>query len=294
MLSLEQLTVFKAAAELGSFSAAARETGKAVSTVSNSISNLEVHLGISLFDRSTRIPTLTSQGEQLLAKTQVLFQQLDGIEHIAQDSIAEMESHIHLGVDELIPSELYEVPIERVTRDFPNVKVTLTRATPKRLQQGLVDGEFDLALAIMGEKLDYRLSVRGCDKVPFVLVCSPDYPFADQEVVSGKDMYQCRQIMCSAMTTNPQLASVFSFSTDIWRASSQEDVVRLVEQGMGWALLPRVMLEERRQLGSLVEFHSDMVTDEIAFPAELFWLSERQDGPIIARLRHEMSRKPIN
>ncbi|GAL18413.1 hypothetical protein JCM19235_6966 [Vibrio maritimus] len=45
MLSLEQLTVFKAAAELGSFSAAARDTGKAVSTVSNSISNLEVHLG---------------------------------------------------------------------------------------------------------------------------------------------------------------------------------------------------------------------------------------------------------
>ncbi|GAL28678.1 transcriptional regulator LysR family [Vibrio variabilis] len=291
MLSLEQLTVFKAAAELGSFSAAARDTGKAVSTVSNSISNLEVHLGIPLFDRSTRIPTLTPQGEQLFAKTQVLFQQLDGIEHIAQDSFAEMESHIHIGVDELIPSQLYEVPIERVTRDYPNVKVTLTRGTSKVLQQLLLDGDVDLAMAVTGEKLDYRLSVKGCDKVTFVLACSPDHPFADQEIVTDKEMYQNRQITCSAMNKNPQLASVFSFSPDIWSASSQEDVIRLVEQGMGWALVPKAMADERSLLGSLTEFHSDMVNVEIAFPAELFWVSERKCGPIMTRLQQELSQQ---
>ena len=62
--SPEALTAFVEAAASGSFSAAARRMRKSQSTISTAISNLETDLGLTLFDRSTRQPTLTAQGEQ--------------------------------------------------------------------------------------------------------------------------------------------------------------------------------------------------------------------------------------
>ena len=64
--SPEALTAFAEAATLGSFSAAARKLGKSQSTVSTAIANLEIDLGITLFDRSTRKPALTEHGRVML------------------------------------------------------------------------------------------------------------------------------------------------------------------------------------------------------------------------------------
>lgn len=60
--SLEQFKALLAAAETGSFSAAARRLGKAQSVVSTAIANLEIDLGLELFDRSGRYPVLTEAG----------------------------------------------------------------------------------------------------------------------------------------------------------------------------------------------------------------------------------------
>jgi DNA-binding transcriptional LysR family regulator len=55
--TLDQLQVFLAVVDVGSFAGAARRLGRATSVVSYSIANLEAQLGVSLFDRqSTRKP----------------------------------------------------------------------------------------------------------------------------------------------------------------------------------------------------------------------------------------------
>ena len=64
--TLDQLETLAAVARAGSFSAAARQLGKTQSTVSAAIGNLEVDLGVALFDRATKIPALTEAGHRLL------------------------------------------------------------------------------------------------------------------------------------------------------------------------------------------------------------------------------------
>jgi len=64
--SPEALLAFAQAASLGSFSAAARRLGKSQSTISSAIANLEIDLGVTLFDRSSRKPTLTAAGQAML------------------------------------------------------------------------------------------------------------------------------------------------------------------------------------------------------------------------------------
>ena len=51
MLEFGNIEAFVQAAELGSFSAAARRMGKAQSAVSTTIANLEIDAGFELFDR---------------------------------------------------------------------------------------------------------------------------------------------------------------------------------------------------------------------------------------------------
>ena len=69
--TIEQLEVFSAVAQHGSFSAAARHLGKAQSSVSMAIANLEVDLGFALFKRDGKLPTLTKAGIQILKTAQL-------------------------------------------------------------------------------------------------------------------------------------------------------------------------------------------------------------------------------
>ena len=55
-LSLDQLRMFIAAAETGSFSAAGRKLRRAQSLVSQAVANLEEQLKVKLFDRSASTP----------------------------------------------------------------------------------------------------------------------------------------------------------------------------------------------------------------------------------------------
>ena len=66
LISLDRLRAFLAAVERGSFSAAARQLGRAQSAVSEAVSGLEAQLGVVLFDRMGRYPRLTPEGTVLL------------------------------------------------------------------------------------------------------------------------------------------------------------------------------------------------------------------------------------
>nr|WP_315592365.1 LysR family transcriptional regulator [uncultured Cupriavidus sp.] len=64
MEALNLLESFIQSAETGSFSAAARRLGLTPAAVSKNVARLEAHLGLRLFQRSTRKLTLTLGGEQ--------------------------------------------------------------------------------------------------------------------------------------------------------------------------------------------------------------------------------------
>ncbi|WP_144637663.1 LysR family transcriptional regulator [Bordetella genomosp. 13] len=66
MEALNLLESFVQAADTGSFSAAARRLGLTPAAVSKNVARLESHLGLRLFQRSTRRLMLTQGGEQFL------------------------------------------------------------------------------------------------------------------------------------------------------------------------------------------------------------------------------------
>src|SRR3990167_46607 len=68
MNALQNVKAFLLSARTGSFSAAARELGLSPSVITKRITQLEDHIGTSLFHRSTRNIALTDAGARILPR----------------------------------------------------------------------------------------------------------------------------------------------------------------------------------------------------------------------------------
>src|ERR1700735_3909164 len=97
-LSPDQLRTFIAAADAGSFSAASRKLLRAQSAVSDTISNLEEQIRVTLFDRSGRYPKLTPQGVVLLADARSIITGVDLLKARAKGMSAGLEPELFLAV----------------------------------------------------------------------------------------------------------------------------------------------------------------------------------------------------
>ena len=76
-MELEQLRIFVAAAEEGSFSGAARKLYISHSTVSRAVAALEEELGVRLVRRGNSVTGLTAAGETLLLEARSLLEQAE-------------------------------------------------------------------------------------------------------------------------------------------------------------------------------------------------------------------------
>ena len=76
----EELTIFVAVVESGSFSRAAEQLGQANSAISRSVKKLEMKLGVSLLNRTTRQLSLTEEGERYFRRVQSVLQEMAAAE----------------------------------------------------------------------------------------------------------------------------------------------------------------------------------------------------------------------
>src|SRR6201989_2772999 len=124
-VTLDQLRTFIAAAEQGSFSAAGRKLRRAQSVVSQTLANLEGHLGVLLFDRSGRYPKLTEDGRALLQNARAVAGQMNDFKARAKTLREGLEPELSLSIDVMYPlSELTEA-FSKFRVEFPHIPVRL-------------------------------------------------------------------------------------------------------------------------------------------------------------------------
>jgi DNA-binding transcriptional LysR family regulator len=142
---IEAMTILLRVADRGSFSAASRELGVPLATVSRKVGELEAHLGTRLLNRTTRKVTMTDAGATYAASARRILEQIDETE-----SAAAGEFHAPRG--ELVvtaPIFFGRLHILPVISDFlaayPEINVQLVLAD-RNLQ--LLDEHVDMAVRI--------------------------------------------------------------------------------------------------------------------------------------------------
>ena len=119
--SPEALLAFAEAAALGSFSAAARKLGKRQSTISEAIGNLEIDLGLTLFDRSTRQPTLTEAGHAMLTQVRRVLDASEQMDRLAAQMAGGLEARLTLVVSDTYQSDRYEQTLAALEQERPTI-----------------------------------------------------------------------------------------------------------------------------------------------------------------------------
>ncbi|WP_032834641.1 LysR family transcriptional regulator [Pseudomonas sp. GM50] len=274
--NLEQLRLFVSVAEQRSFSAVARDQRKAQSAVSSSIALLEEDLGVSLFDRSSgRQPKLTEAGTALLEEAREVLRQCERLNGRALAMMRGQEASLRVAQDEAMPYQAVVESFEALAEQFPSLEVQLTSAAQGDVARKLVERRADLGLLFYHEQIPEALERRVLGSVEMVTVCGVGHPMAKQAHVDCQQMAQHRQLLMS--TQSSVYPGSEPASPQVWRADSFYVMAEWVMRGLGWAWLPRHVVQYPAYQNQMVELASEWTPP--ALIVELVWRRDEPLGP---------------
>jgi len=248
--SLDQLQIFAAAAQSGSFSAAARALGKTQSTVSVAISNLEVDLGVQLFDRSTRLPALTEGGQRLLRETNQVLDRCLVLQGHAHSLANEVEPGLILAIE--VPYSTLMAPLAAFAAAFPFVDLDIRHPLQGDVSALVHQGEAQMGVAFAQPGYPRELEFVQLGKLVMAHVVMRGHPLARQREVSFSDLHQHRRLAFSAHSERLPTTEYLG-ATRCWRAESYLALLEMARAGLGWATLPRQLVRRELADGELVE-----------------------------------------
>lgn len=251
--SLDQLRLFLAVAEHGSFGGAAKSMGRAVSAVSYGIAQMEAQLGLTLFDREgSRRPVLTDAGEGLLAEARAISDGVDALLAKARSLHAGQEPSLTLVVDVMMPGDVTAHVLGEFRRFFPTCALTLRIEGLGAVGACLIEGAADLAIGgpvIGDEPMLERQAVGEVDLIP---VAAPSHPLARAGVAPGESRRHLQLVLTDrSRRTEGREFSVLSPLT--WRLGDLGAKHSLLKEGLGWGNMPRGMVAGDLASGALVE-----------------------------------------
>jgi DNA-binding transcriptional LysR family regulator len=181
---LEAKSILVASAESGSFSAAGRQLGVPLPTISRKVADLEAHLNTQLLVRSTRKLALTEAGAAYVAACKRILEQVDEAESQASGEFTVPRGTLVMTAP-IVFGRLHVVP---VVNDFLakfaqiNVHLTLSDQT-----LNLVDEHIDLAVRV-GALPDSTLVATKVGEIRRVVCGSPTYFAAHGTPKSPEDL----------------------------------------------------------------------------------------------------------
>lgn len=290
-LSLEQLEAFVAAAAHGSFSAAARSLRKAQSAISLLISSLEDDLGVKLFSRATRNPSLTEAGRRLLPEAQLLLDRREHLIGIARNFEEKVETRIVVAIDELYPEPSIGALFAEFAEQFPHVELELLFPRTENIAKQVLEGKADLGVMWRQENLAPMLGFHTIGWVPLILVCGRNHALAEG-AVDWEELKRHRQIMVTKRTDGVA-GHRLRVAADVWWVESHWVILQILKCGIGWALIPSHIIKNSPLALELVT--PPLQFDEGAHPVplELIWNKQRSIGPATQWLRDHFVKNGI-
>lgn len=286
-VSLEQLDAFVTAAEHGSFSAAARHLRKAQSAVSLLVSSLEDDLGIKLFSRATRNPTLTEAGRRLLPEARLILDRREHLIGVARDFEEHVETRLAVAIDELYPEPAVGALFAAFAAQFPHVELELLFPPTKNVAGLVLEGKADLGVMWRQEDLPPTLGFHTIGWIPLILVCGRNHPLAGAPV-TWEELKRHRQIMVTKRSDGMETHRL-RVAAEVWWVESHWVILQILQRGVGWALIPAHILTNSPLVSELAT--PSLQFDEGAHPValELIWNKQRPAGPATRWLREQFA-----
>ncbi|WP_238368397.1 LysR family transcriptional regulator [Mesobacterium pallidum] len=171
MSYLDNIRTFVRVYELGSMSAAGRDLRISPAVTSSRISQLEEHLGVRLFQRTTRSLTPTEQGQAFYRGATDILEAVESAEAQIVNLTENLRGSLYVAAPLGAGRRLIAPQVPAFLAEYPEVSVRL-RLTDRKVD--LTTEGLDLAF-FLGQPEDSTLRIRKIADVPRVLCAAPSY-----------------------------------------------------------------------------------------------------------------------
>lgn len=294
--SLDHLRTFLTVVEEGSFNAAARKLGRAISVVSYAVAQLEMQLDVRLFDREgSRKPQLTTAGRALLSETHAITDAVDALLAKVRSLRQGLEAELSIAVDVMVPGNC----LARLLRDFqarfPTVALRLHVEALGATAALVLEGRATLAIA-GPDILDVPdIERETIGSVEMVAVAAPIHPMAQMKRIAPGEARKHLQLVLTDRSPLTEGRDFSVFSTRSWRLADLGAKHALLKEGIGWGSMPRHVIQPDLDSGALVELQlperATMTYDLVAL-----WRKDCPPGPaavwVLDELRERLAHCP--
>jgi DNA-binding transcriptional LysR family regulator len=253
-VSIDQLRAFIAAADEGSFSAAARKLDRAQSVVSGLVGGLEREIGISLFDRSGHFPKLTSQGRAILADARSIAAGLELMKSRAKGMASGLEHELSLVVSILLPISVVSDAAKDFRQKFPGTPMRLYVDALGAAYQRLTDK--NVALGILAPPIAPMpaFTFERMTAVSVIRVAAKEHPLAAfKGSIPRSELANHIQLTFADRSSVPRERNTPPLSPSIWRLTDVFAKHAFLLRGVGWGGMPYHVVKEDIATGRLVE-----------------------------------------
>ena len=255
-MEFRNLTTFVRAAELRSFSHAARQLGYSQSAVSMQISQLETELQTPLFDRVGKTVALTPQGARFYEYAQNILRMAENARSMMHNA-SSISGQLRIAMAESICMSLFPRVLREFCRRYPNVQLTVRSSNTVEMFKALAQNDADLVYHLDHQIYRPDIVIPLIRPVPVVFAAAATHPLAGKAHITLDECLKYPFIltekgMSYRSDLDDQLARMGLAIEPILEMGNTDVIARLLPENNWITFLPEFVLHEQLENGSIV------------------------------------------
>lgn len=247
--TLEQWRMFKAVVDAGGFKQASLVVHKSQSSVHHAVQKLENAIGVVLFENSGRKVKLSPQGEVMYRRATFLLDEAQKLESIAYSLRSGTETTLRVAVDIIFPSHLLYNVLNKVSEEFPLLRVELEETVLSGSNTLLSSGNVDIGISPFLYPSGFSEDL--CE-IEFAAVAHKDHPLHQlNRTLTLEDLKSHRQIVVRDSSAERKVDAGWLGAEQRWTVSHIRTSVDIIAQGLGFAWLPIAIIKNELESGLL-------------------------------------------
>lgn len=257
---LNDMMVFLAVIETGSFTLAAERLGIPKANVSRKVSRLETRLNVTLLERSTRSQHLTEAGSRYLLHCKRIHEELDLATTSVSQILQSYQGDLKIGASVASGQQILRPALAEFMHQYPDLKVQL-KLVNRRVD--FIEEGYDVVIRI-GQLDDSLLVAKKLGTVTRKLFASPEYLAKNGKPLTVAQLSDHQLLIMNPINNEAKLSLISAQHEQVKIQGKPrllvDDFVMLkqaIVDGLGIAVLPEYMAHNEIRAGGLVNILPD-------------------------------------
>lgn len=246
-ITIKQLKYLCAVADYQHFTKAADASFVTQSTLSAAINELELQLGVKVFERNRRSVLVTPLGKKVLVQARIILGEVEDLLSLAEEFRDPLSSELRLGVIPTVGPFLLPPMLSDLRSQFGKLKLYLKEDMSARLLTQLQDGSLDLVILALPFELP-NMEVVTLMSDDFFVCLPPEHYLKEaesicQDELKGEDLLLLEEGHCLRDHALDACNIEISDSNVVYEGNSLHTLVQMVANNLGVTLLPAMAVD---------------------------------------------------